>query len=241
MAVNQTTYSDNLAPAYAGMIANGEVGNRISRTCEDAGGLGFGKAAYRGADDHGCTGVQALTASAAAQGTNTGNGTFGTITPSAGAVRGKYVLTIIEPGTNAGTFALEDSNGVQVGHGAVAAAFSSGGMAFTLSDGSNDFAAGDSFVITVAGNELLGITIAHEALALLPGADADEYPQYENVAILTGGTPIWVKAGGTVADGDDVFIDGNGDFVATSGIPAKGWKFDTTGVDDDLVKIVKRI
>lgn len=55
MAVNQDTYTDVMAPGYAGMVANGETSNRISRTCEDAGGIPFGVPVYRGAGDHGCT------------------------------------------------------------------------------------------------------------------------------------------------------------------------------------------
>ena len=55
MAVNQDTYADNLAAGYAGMVANGETSNRISRTCEDSGGIGFGVPVYRGSGDHGCT------------------------------------------------------------------------------------------------------------------------------------------------------------------------------------------
>lgn len=62
MAVNQTTYIDTPVPAYAGMVANGETSNRISRTIEDAAGIGFGKAAYRGAGDHGCTATPAANA-----------------------------------------------------------------------------------------------------------------------------------------------------------------------------------
>lgn len=55
MAVLQDTYAENLAAGYAGMIANGETSNRISRTCEDAAGIGFGVPVYRGSGDHGCT------------------------------------------------------------------------------------------------------------------------------------------------------------------------------------------
>lgn len=55
MAELQTAYLDTLVNAYAGMIANGEEGNRISRTCEDAAGIGFGKPVYRGTGDHGVT------------------------------------------------------------------------------------------------------------------------------------------------------------------------------------------
>jgi hypothetical protein len=55
MAVLQTIYDADLAPGYAGMVANGETSNRISRTCEDAAGIPFGVPVYRGAGDHGCT------------------------------------------------------------------------------------------------------------------------------------------------------------------------------------------
>lgn len=55
MAVNQDTYTDMMAPAYAGMVANGETSNRISHTCEDSAGIPFGVPVYRGAGDHGCT------------------------------------------------------------------------------------------------------------------------------------------------------------------------------------------
>jgi hypothetical protein len=55
MAELQTTYATTLASGYAGMIANGERGNRITRTNEDSAGIGFGLPVYRGSGDHGCT------------------------------------------------------------------------------------------------------------------------------------------------------------------------------------------
>lgn len=55
MAELQTTYATTLANGYAGMIANGERSNRITRTNEDANGIGFGQPVYRGSGDHGCT------------------------------------------------------------------------------------------------------------------------------------------------------------------------------------------
>ncbi|WP_320196230.1 structural cement protein Gp24 [Agrobacterium rosae] len=55
MAVYQSTYDAVRPVGYAGMIANGETGNRISRTIEDAAGIAFGKPAFRGAGDHGVT------------------------------------------------------------------------------------------------------------------------------------------------------------------------------------------
>lgn len=90
------------------------------------------------------------TASATARSGNTGNGAMGAITVSAGAKAGVYVLTILEPGSNVGAFMVEDPDGINIGNGDVAAAFSAGGLAFTLADGGTDFAAGDQFAITVA-------------------------------------------------------------------------------------------
>ena len=57
MAEVQTTYSESIARGLPGMIANGETGNRISRTCEVAAGIGFGVPVYRGSSDEGCTNV----------------------------------------------------------------------------------------------------------------------------------------------------------------------------------------
>lgn len=148
MAINQDTYLDTLPVAYPGMVANGETSNRISRTCEDAGGIGFGVPVYRGSGDHGCT--------------RTPNAFF------------------------------------------------------------------------------LGITIAHEALGLLPGGTADEYAQYDDVAIMTEGV-IWVTAGEAVTDGapaydsDTAIVDTSTDNTALT-----GWVFDTTGANADLVKLARR-
>jgi hypothetical protein len=55
----QDTYATGFAKGFPGMVANGETSNRISRTCEDAGGISFGAFVSRGAGDHGCTAVTA--------------------------------------------------------------------------------------------------------------------------------------------------------------------------------------
>jgi len=55
MAVVQSSYADTPPIGFPGMIASGETANRISRTVEDAGGVAFGKAVFRGLGDHGCT------------------------------------------------------------------------------------------------------------------------------------------------------------------------------------------
>jgi len=97
------------------------------------------------------TTITAAGAVAAAYAGNTGNGAMGAITLGAGAKAGVYSLTIVEPGVNVGNFVVEDPDGLFVGQGDVAAAFSAGGLAFTLADGATDFVAGDGFTITVAG------------------------------------------------------------------------------------------
>jgi len=91
------------------------------------------------------------TAAAAAGPANVGNGAMGAITVSGSARAGKYRVLFVEPAADAGAFVIEDPDGVVVGEGNVAAAFSvaSVGLAFTLADGATDFAAGDFFVITV--------------------------------------------------------------------------------------------
>lgn len=86
-------------------------------------------------------------ASSTAYAGNTGNGTMGTVTVSAGAKEGTYNLEIIEPAANAGKFSVEDPDGVIIGTGTVGVAFSAGGLAFTLADGATDFVAGDGFTI----------------------------------------------------------------------------------------------
>lgn len=93
--------------------------------------------------------VEVGTASAAADAGNTGTGTFGAITVGAGAKAGVYHLEIIEPAANAGTFIVEDPDGIEVATGTVGVAFAAGGLGFTLGD-ATDFVAGDGFKITVA-------------------------------------------------------------------------------------------
>lgn len=90
-----------------------------------------------------------VTPATTAAGTNTGNGTMGTVTASAGAMPGAYTLKIITAAANAGQFEVIDPQGDLVGIGNVAVAFSTGGLAFTLADGSADFVVGDTFTITV--------------------------------------------------------------------------------------------
>mgnify|MGYP000054835507 FL=1 len=87
----------------------------------------------------------------ATAGTNTGNGTMGTVTVSGTAEIGTYTLRISKAASNAGDFVVVNPSGNVIGNGTVAVAYSTGGLAFTLADGSTDFVVGDTFSIAVTG------------------------------------------------------------------------------------------
>lgn len=82
---------------------------------------------------------------------NTGNGVLGSLVIGTAKKPGVYKVVVIEPGANVGTFTVEDPDGITVGRGTVAVAFSAAGApSFTLADGATDFISGDGFDITVA-------------------------------------------------------------------------------------------
>jgi len=145
----------------------------------------------------------AATAAAKAGG-NSGNGTFGTITVGADAKPGVYRLTIIEPATDAGAFMVQDPDGIVIGSGTVAVAFSAGGLGFTLGDGSNNFVAGDAFDITVAAGsgkvvqlDLAGTTGIEDAIGVLIGpTTAPASVDASGVMLVRG--PAVVKTNGLV-------------------------------------------
>jgi len=87
----------------------------------------------------------------ATAGTNTGNGTMGTVTVSGTAEVGTYTLCISKAASNAGDFVVINPSGNVVGNGTVAVAYSAAGLAFTLADGATDFVVGDTFSIAVTG------------------------------------------------------------------------------------------
>jgi hypothetical protein len=245
MATYQTSYGNAPAKGLPGQIANEESCNKISRTVESAAGIAFGQPAYRGSGDHGVIlgGTFAATGSSAALGTNTGNGAMGAITVTAGAKQGNYTLTIIEPGANVGTFTVVDPDGIQIGDGVVASAFSAGGLAFTLADGATDFVAGDSFTISVtytANAGFMGLAVLTEAVPpVASGATlVDGYPQYFTGAFMTRGQ-MYVTAGASVVDGGDVYWNpATGRYTSTTThIRIPNAVFDTTGVDGDVVEI----
>lgn len=99
---------------------------------------------------------------------------------------------------------------------------------------------GDHGCTRTPGGQLLGITIATAALAPIAGQDADEYQQYDNVAIMTEGV-IWVTAGEAVTDGAQAYDTGTSIVdTSTDNDIMDRWFFDTTGANAALVKLAKR-
>ena len=88
---------------------------------------------------------------AAADAGNTGDATIAMdATPLATGVKpGIYNVTVIEPATNAGTFEVEDPDGLSIGTGDVGTLFDDV-IRFTITDGATDLVAGDRFTVTVA-------------------------------------------------------------------------------------------
>lgn len=242
MAIAQSTYSAAPAIGLPGQIANEENSNRISRTVESAAGIAFGQPAFRGSGDHGVIlgGTFAATGAAVAGSGNTGNGVMGAITVTAGAKAGVYTLEITGAASNAGSFSVTDPDGIFVDDGDVAAAFSAGGLAFTLADGATDFVVGDTFAITVtytANIRFIGLAILHRAVA--PNASTpDAYAQYATGVFMTRGQ-MYVTAGATVADGDDVYWNpATGRYTNTAThIRIPNAVFDTSGANGDIVEL----
>jgi hypothetical protein len=90
--------------------------------------------------------LNTATAVAAALGTNTGNGTFGTITAGTATQGGDYTVEF----DDATHFIVSDIGGSEIGHGTTGAAFSAGGLGFTITAGGTAFVPGDSFKVTVS-------------------------------------------------------------------------------------------
>ena len=113
-------------------------------------------------------------AAAATAGGNTGNGTFGTITPGIAAAEGVYVLTM----TAATTFTVATPTGALLPGGSTGVAYTNAALGFTLTAGGTPFAAGDAFNITVTEGAAAGTWIKAAAAAL----DGSQQPR--NWAIL---------------------------------------------------------
>lgn len=91
------------------------------------------------------------TATGAAVGGNTGNGTISALTVGVFGIAGVYTAKF----TDATHYTVSDPNGVVIGHGTTGVAFASNGVNFTITAGGTPFAANDSFTITVAATTVV--------------------------------------------------------------------------------------
>lgn len=239
----QSTYLDRHAIGLPGMVVNSELANFISRVAE--GGVGFGKVVIRGTADDQCKAVAAgvFDATVAAKAGNTGNGVLTLANPKTetGVKEGQYVVTIIEPAANGGTFSVEDPDGVALPSGVIGAAYSEG-VQFTLADGATDFVAGDQIFVNVTQTgtpRILGISVKDTSL---PPSQSDAYIATDVVNIMTQGV-IWVTngAGGTVTPGQPAFVvpsTGAITNVATApNLRIPNAEFDSTALTTALAKL----
>jgi hypothetical protein len=134
----------------AGILIKGAMWVNAVKACVP------GDPVYRLSDGRLTNVLGARTASAVAAGGNTGQGAMGAITVSGAIADGVYTLKITAASTGAGSFVITDATGDIIGPvGTVGTPYSFGGLAFTLADGTPDFAVGDSFTITVSGGGAL--------------------------------------------------------------------------------------
>ena len=195
-----------------------------------------------------------LTAAAAALGANTGNGTFGTITPQAAPATMVGTYTALFTAATAFTVTAPDGT---TAAGTTGVAFSALGIGFTITAGGTAFVANDSFTITTTGtvgtpgissvagtntgNGTLG-TLTAQGYAAKPGAhllemlSATTFVVYDPAGITTGHgtTGVAYKSGGlafTLTAGATPFAAGDS-FALTVSAGSGKYKVWTPGAAD---------
>jgi hypothetical protein len=116
---------------------------------------------------------------------------------------GAYVLTVVTAVTHGGVWKLVDPNGsvvagnlIMTAGAGLATVFEAGGLQFTITDGSTDFAAGDTATLTVAAD---GKLVPYNPAT---GAGGEQYPvavlTYEVTKASSGDAPIRALVAGEV-------------------------------------------
>lgn len=132
--------------------------------------------------------VLGATATAVALRTNTGNGTFGTISVLPPAVEGRYQL-VMETAT---TFVVTAPDGSELPHGATGSAYAEGGLSFTLTAGGTAFVQGDAFDLNVTttstGYAVFDPTLdnGQEVATAIALNDTDATSAACNIGVFTG-------------------------------------------------------
>lgn len=245
MAFAQTTYSASPAIGLPGLVANAELCNKVTRTVESAApGIAFGQPAFRGSGDHGVIAGATFAATGAGSAAASGNVGTGAITAApaitAGAKAGRYTIVLLATSATA-AFAVYDPDGLLAGHGNVATACTTitGITSFTIAN-AGTMTVGDTYYIDVtftANAKFVGIAVLNPAVP--PDATyPDYYPRYFAGSFLTQGQ-IYVTAGASVADGDQVYWNpATGRYTnTTTHVRIPGAVFDTSGSDGSIVEI----
>ena len=121
----------------------------------------------------------------ATPGTNTGNGTVGSMSMGSAVEYGKYVLTATSPTV----FSVVDPEGQPVGNATVGTAFTSTELNFTIAAGGTAFVVGDSFAITSqesAGNFVACVKTASDG-SQVPVCILVDYADASAGPVRTGG------------------------------------------------------
>lgn len=243
MPAVQTTYGETMRVGVPGMIVNSETQNVITKTNNSATAIPFGQPVMR-SGDHTCVFASAnvITASGANGVPAPAGATISAVVVGAGAKAGVYHATCIVAGaTTTSKWEVEDPDGVMVGIATGNTAFTGGGLTFTITDSGTDPAVGERFDITAVVSDdldVLGLSVRDTSLDV---SNSDTFKRYDSVPVLTMGV-MWVTAGGTVVASNEVYWDpATSKFVAdTTKTRIPGWKFDSGGGTDALVRVARR-
>jgi hypothetical protein len=142
------------ATAFTVTAPDGQTANGTTGVAFSALGVGFtitaGGTAFVAGDTFTVTAAATPgnpTVTSAAGGTNTGNGTLGSLTAAGYAAKAGVYAVEFDDATH---YIVSDPTGAEVGHGTTGVAFKAGGLGFTITAGGTAFIPGDSFAITVA-------------------------------------------------------------------------------------------
>jgi hypothetical protein len=189
-------------------------------------------------------------AAAVAGGSNTGNGTCGTVTAQAGAAQvGAYTITF----TGATTFNVTDPKGVLVGTGLTGAAFLNQ-IGFTITAGGTAFVSGDTFTVAVppgvytanSGNTGNGTCSAVTAKAGCQAGTytgefiaATKFVLYDPLGPFVGegstGAAFSNQLGFTITAGGTAFVVGDGFTVPVQAGSSNVTPVNATAVDGSAV------
>jgi hypothetical protein len=147
-------------------------------------------------------GQQSLGTPTGAAGSNTGNGTIGTLANGAAALPGAYLLTA----TSATNFTVTDPKGTSMPPATVGANYSDAKLAFKITAGGTPFVAGDTFTVTVPNGS------GSYVLSAAAATDGSQTPS----AILVDGVDT---TGGALA----AAIYESGEFNVNALIFGTGW------------------